>query len=48
MRDEDRCWQATIKHDNKVHYLGCFHTKEEAHDAYCEAAKRFHGSFANP
>lgn len=48
MKDTDRCWQASITHNKKVIYLGCFHTKEEAHMAYCDASKRLHGEFANP
>jgi hypothetical protein len=48
MKDGDRCWQAQITHNKKVHYLGCFYTKEEAHSAYCDAAKRMHGDFFNP
>jgi hypothetical protein len=46
MKDGTKCWQAQITHNKKVHYLGCFYTKEEAHSAYCDAAKRLHGSFA--
>ena len=48
MKDTDRCWQAQITHEKKVIYLGCFYTKEEAHSAYCDAAKRLHGLFASP
>jgi hypothetical protein len=48
MKETDRCWQASIKHNKKVIYLGCFHTKEEAHFAYRNAANRLHGEFANP
>jgi hypothetical protein len=48
MKDGDRCWQASIKHNKKVIYLGCYHTKEEAHAAYADAAARFHGDFAKP
>ena len=48
MKETDRCWQATITHERKSIYLGCFHTKEEAHLAYCKAAKRLHGDFFNP
>jgi hypothetical protein len=48
MNEADRCWQASITHKKMVTYLGCFHTKEEAHSAYCEAAKTLHGEFFNP
>ena len=48
MKETDRCWQAQITHNKQVTYLGCFHTKEEAHSAYCDAARRLHGDFANP
>ena len=48
MKDGDRCWQAMITHNKKPIYLGCFHTMEEAHFAYCEAARRIHGVFFNP
>jgi hypothetical protein len=47
MKEADKCWQASITHNKKVIYLGCFHTKEEAHSAYCEAAKTLHGEFFN-
>lgn len=36
--------QITFK--GKRHYLGLFRTPEEAHNAYQEAAKRFHGEYA--
>lgn len=40
-------WIATIRVDgNKIH-LGLFNTKEEAHQAYCEAATKYFGEFAN-
>lgn len=48
MKEGDRCWQAQITHNKKVKYLGCFHTKEEAHAAYAIAARELHGEFANP
>jgi hypothetical protein len=48
MKDADKCWQASITHNKKVIYLGCFHTVEEARLAYCNAAKRLHGDFFNP
>jgi len=41
-----RKWQATITKNNKQYHLGRFNTPEEAHAAYCEAAKRLHGEFA--
>jgi hypothetical protein len=40
-------WRATIKANGKIHELGRFETPEAAHHAYCEAAKRLHGEFAN-
>lgn len=43
-----RCWQASIRHNKKSIYLGCFHTKEEAHSAYCDAARKLHGDFYRP
>lgn len=40
-------WRATIKADGKWHWLGYFDTKEAAHAAYIDAAKKLHGDFAN-
>ena len=40
-------WRSHIWANEKHVYLGYFDTKEQAHTAYCEAAKRFHGEFAN-
>ena len=40
-------WRAQITVDYKIHYLGVFNTPEEAHAAYCKAAKELHGEFAN-
>lgn len=39
-------FQARISMNRKEHYLGSFRSPEEAHAAYCEAAKRLHGEFA--
>lgn len=39
-------WQASIRVSGKAHYLGLFPTPEDAHAAYCAAAKRLHGEFA--
>lgn len=43
----DRKWRAKIQVDGKRRYLGHFDTPEEAHAAYCEAAREHHGEFAN-
>ncbi|MBH3259961.1 HNH endonuclease [Serratia marcescens] len=40
-------WQARITHNGSKIYLGLFDTPEEAHEAYCKAARNLHGSFAN-
>jgi len=48
MKNAGKCWQAEITHNKKVIYLGCFATKEEAHLAYCDAARKLHGDFFNP
>ncbi len=40
-------WEAQIKRDGKVRSLGCYPTKEEAHQAYCVAAVELHGDFAH-
>jgi hypothetical protein len=39
-------WRARINIDRKSIFLGHFSTAEEAHAAYCEAAKRLYGEFA--
>lgn len=39
-------WCAQIKHMGKCQTLGVFVTREEAHQAYCEAAQRIFGEFA--
>lgn len=43
----NKVWNARITHNGKLHHLGSFSEPEAAHIAYCEAAKQFHGSFAN-
>jgi hypothetical protein len=41
-------YDASIVVDRVRHRLGRFDTPEDAHAAYCEAAKRLHGEFFNP
>lgn len=39
-------WKAQINNDRKQIVLGYFDAPEQAHAAYCEAAKKYHGEFA--
>ena len=40
-------WKASITIDKKTLYLGYFDNKEDAHEAYKQAAIKYHGEFAN-
>jgi hypothetical protein len=43
----DNCWIAQIRVNKVRKHLGCFKTAAEAHQAYCTAAKKYHGVFMN-
>jgi hypothetical protein len=38
-------WRAQIQHDGRYRYLGSYATPDEAHDAYCRAARQVFGEF---
>jgi len=40
-------WGSTINKYNKHYFLGYFDCPEKAHQAYCKAAKKMHGEYAN-
>lgn len=44
----DGTWKVQIQAGGKNRHVGYFKTKEEAHKAYVEHAKKKHGEFANP
>ena len=39
-------WQCAIRHMGKTKHLGLFESAKEAHNAYCQAAQKYHGEFA--
>jgi hypothetical protein len=43
--EPDRKWTAGIQRNGKHIWLGNFDTEEEAHAAYCEAARKLDGEF---
>lgn len=46
-RHDREKYMATIYVQRKQIHLGTFNTAEEAHAAYCQAAIKYHGEFAN-
>lgn len=41
-------WSAQIGVNRKKIHLGCFHTEQEAHDAYVAAAEKHFGAYSSP
>jgi hypothetical protein len=39
-------FEAQLKVDGKMLYLGTYDTIEKAHEAYCNAATKYHGEYA--
>ena len=44
---QNKMWQALIRINSKTSRIGYFHSAEDAHRAYCEAAQKLHRDFAN-
>jgi hypothetical protein len=40
-------WKSMIRYNDKSVYLGCFHKKSDAHQAYIDASKELFRQFAN-
>lgn len=39
-------WQAQIRSNGKRTHLGYYSSPQDAHAAYCDAAKKYHGAFS--
>jgi len=46
VRRDRSSFASNIQVQGRRHYLGNFHTPEEAHAAYCAAAEQLHGEYA--
>jgi hypothetical protein len=44
---QNKKWRARIRANGKLIHLGLFDDPAKAHAAYCEAARKYHGQFAN-
>ena len=44
-KDGTTMYRASITHNSKTEYLGCYTTAKKAHKVYRIAAKRYHGDF---
>ncbi len=44
-KGDPKPWMSTIQKEGVRHYLGCFETEEEAHEAYAKASAEHHGKF---